>query len=165
MTNPYPLQDGETDPKTCIELWGTQDDADAAYVALKRAADQLKIAVDTSKLQALYNQNKDKGQSKYTSDSWKVFDKALKEASDVLANQDASQEDVDNAYQTLSNAVKQLKLKTSQPIIDTGDKNSNQNSGQSSDKVNTNDAMMFAPYAILAVCAAGAYVTIKRKRV
>lgn len=165
VTNPYPLQDGETDPKTCIELWGTQDDADAAYVALKRATDQLKIAIDTSKLQALYNQNKDKGQSKYTSDSWKVFDKALKEASDVLANQDASQEDVDNAYQTLSNAVKQLKLKTSQPIIDTGDKNSNQNSGQSSDKVNTNDAMMFAPYAILAVCAAGAYVTIKRKRV
>ena len=73
--------------------------------------------VDKSKLQALYDSLKDKANAGYTEESWNAFHAALDEVSKVLANDKATQEQVDAAHDALSKADAGL-AKPEVPAVD-----------------------------------------------
>ena len=83
----------------------TQDEINAATEKLWDAAGSM---VDISELRSLYNENKDIAGDAYTADSYKVYTDALAAAEAVLANDDATDEDVADAISELTNAVNGL---------------------------------------------------------
>ncbi|WP_195986006.1 GLUG motif-containing protein, partial [Clostridium sp. D33t1_170424_F3] len=62
-------------------------------------------SVNKDALQELYNIHKDKEQGGYTQSSWQAFVTALEAAGLVLANNDATQQQVDDAKKALEDAV------------------------------------------------------------
>lgn len=90
-----------------------QEEIDAAKAALQSAMDNLvKISVDKSKLQQLVNDSKkyEDKLDEYTTATAEIFTGALKNAKDILAKDDATQEEVDAAYTALQNAIFGLRL-------------------------------------------------------
>lgn len=65
--------------------------------------------VDKTQLGALI-ETQDLVEENYTSDSWKVYSDALEHAEAIYADEDVSQEDVDNARTGLEEGIAQLKL-------------------------------------------------------
>ena len=90
----------------------TQDEINAATEKLWDAAGSM---VDISELRSLYNENKDIAGDAYTADSYKVYTDALAAAEAVLANDDATDEDVADAISELTNAVNGLVKKPVEP--------------------------------------------------
>ncbi|WP_238157789.1 hypothetical protein [Lacticaseibacillus chiayiensis] len=92
----------------------TSADIDTALKNLKAAYTGLKPSPttkpDKSKLQAAYDKDKavTNTDNKYTADSWKTFQTAVSAAQNVLANNDATQSDVDTALQKLNDAYNGL---------------------------------------------------------
>ena len=64
--------------------------------------------VDTSKLESEVEQSESLDETSYTAESWAAFAEALKDAQAVLANEDATQEQVDAALAALSAAREAL---------------------------------------------------------
>ena len=98
-----------------------QGAVDAAKATLETAIKGMVPAeipdpVDKTELQALYDQNADKAAEDYTIDSFAVFDAAMKAAKSVLDSETATQDEVNQALQTLRDAVAQLKEADSEDI-------------------------------------------------
>ncbi len=90
-----------------------QADFDEAYQQLSDAYTALQIiTVDKTELQALVNSAISIDSSQYTSDSYATLKEALSDAQEVLDNEDATQEDVDTAYEALNDAINQLEETT-----------------------------------------------------
>ena len=88
-----------------------QDEVDEAVEALKEAIANLeKIAVNKDALNSLINSVKDKKEEDYIASTWTVFAEALKNANKVVANDKATQEEVDEAYNSLLRAYLKLRL-------------------------------------------------------
>ena len=87
----------------------TQEQVDAAHDALSKADAGLAKpevpAVDKSKLQAKHDEVKGLNADSYTADSWKPFADALAEAEKVLANDKATQDEVNAALNGLAKAA------------------------------------------------------------
>ncbi|WP_370835864.1 fibronectin type III domain-containing protein [Faecalibacillus intestinalis] len=160
--------------------YSIQKDVDEAVKKLKDAQAQLEIKVNKDELDKLYTDKKDFKEESYTADSWKVFKDALLKAQEVLNNENATQEEVNQAYGALKEATDALKTKTTTPSEEEtkGDKLGNTNGqgdnqkGQTTQernainrnksKVKTGDDMKVVPYALLMMAAAGGYVTVCR---
>ena len=67
--------------------------------------------VDKSNLRNLYNSNSNKEESKYTPETFSVFSAALQNANTILNKENATQNEVDTAYESLNNAITGLVLK------------------------------------------------------
>ena len=97
----------------------SQDEVDAALAALTEAVNGLEekpdVTVSKDALQNLYDQYKDTQQGSYTDESYAAFTDALENAAAVLADENATQTDVDNALNALSSAVESLTEKTENP--------------------------------------------------
>ena len=161
--------------------YSIQKDVDEAVKKLKDAQAQLEIKVNKDELDKLYTDKKDFKEESYTADSWKVFKDALLKAQEVLNNENATQEEVNQAYGALKEATDALKTKTTTPSEEEtkGDKLGNTNGqgdnqkGQTTQernainrnksKVKTGDNMKVVPYALLMMAAAGGYVTVCRR--
>ena len=161
--------------------YSIQKDVDEAVKKLKDAQAQLEIKVNKDELDKLYTDKKDFKEESYTADSWKVFKDALLKAQEVLNNENATQEEVNQAYGALKEATDALKTKTTTPSEEEtkGDKLGNTNGqgdnqkGQTTQernainrnksKVKTGDDMKVVPYALLMMAAAGGYVTVCRR--
>ena len=95
-----------------------QADVDAALTALNSAYEALEEKpepepdVDKDKLQEAVNIYGAIEQGDYTDESWGTFRDALQAAKDILADEDAVQEDVDNALEALNSAYEALEEKT-----------------------------------------------------
>ena len=89
-----------------------QTEIDAAATKLQ---DAVKGLVDISELRSLYNENKDIAGDAYTADSYKVYTDTLAATEAVLANDDATEEDVADAISELTNAVNGLVKKPVEP--------------------------------------------------
>ena len=105
----------------------------------------------------------------------------MSKAQEVLNNENATQEEVNQAYGALKEATDALKTKTTTPSEEEtkGDKLENTNGqgdnqkGQTTQerntinrnksKVKTGDNMKVVPYALLMMAAAGGYVTVCRR--
>ena len=87
-----------------------QKEVDEATNKLQEALDNLVTAVDKSLLQAFVEYVSGLNSSKYTEATWKTFETELTEANAVLKDANATQEQVDNAYNQLVKAYLDLRL-------------------------------------------------------
>ena len=87
-----------------------QKEVDEATNKLQEALDNLVTAVDKSLLQAFVEYVSGLDSSKYTEATWKTFETELTEANAVLKDANATQEQVDNAYNQLVKAYLDLRL-------------------------------------------------------
>lgn len=158
--------------------YATQKDVDQAVEKLQKAQDALVVKVSKDELNKLYTDKKDLKETDYTADSWKTFKDALKNAQDVLQNEDATQDEVDQALASLQNAVNSLKTvsgnndqpnqkpndqgQSTKPSTGKGHTNKTSSTKKHS-KVKTGDDMIVVPYALLAMAAAGGYIALQRK--
>ncbi|WP_346698537.1 LPXTG cell wall anchor domain-containing protein, partial [Thomasclavelia spiroformis] len=87
-----------------------QKEVDEATNKLQEALENLVTAVDKSLLQAFVEYVSGLNSSKYTEATWKTFETELTEANAVLKDANATQEQVDNAYNQLVKAYLDLRL-------------------------------------------------------
>lgn len=95
----------------------TQQEVDIAAGELKAALDALEKRiepvdpdkVDKTNLQNLYDTSLEKAENDYTTATWKVLVEAQKKAVEVLANENATKEEVSEAYNALAEAINGLK--------------------------------------------------------
>ena len=89
----------------------TQEQVDKAYDDLDKAIKGLidaPIAADKTELLKIMETTKELVEKDYTPESWKVLKDALDEANKVVADDNATQEQVDKAYEDLDKAIKGL---------------------------------------------------------
>ena len=163
----------------------TQQQVDNATAALQTAINGLKKTtpqVDKTKLQGLVDAVKGLAQGDYTAETWTAFQSALKSAQDVLANTDASQQQVNDAYAALKAAYDGLakpadnnggttdndQNNNGQPsgtVVVNGNKNNGKTNGKDANKLSATGAAV-GTIAVLAVIAAavGAGAVIVRRR-
>ena len=92
----------------------TQEVVDQACESLRTAMTGLTAKADKTQLQALIDEAGNKNKDEYTEESWASFETALNEAKSVFANENASQDVVDKACESLSKAIEELKFNKSQ---------------------------------------------------
>ena len=121
----------------------SQDEVDAALAALTEAVNGLEekpdVEVSKDALQNLYDQYKDTEQGSYTDESYAAFTEALENAAAVLADENATQADVDNAFNALNSAAEALTEKTENPDPENpsgGDNGQSGDNGQAGDNGN-----------------------------
>lgn len=156
----------------------TEEELQAAYDALADALSGLEVSeepgteepgttpddkpgqTDTvrDKLQALYDANKDIQQGRYTNSSYAAFTDALKAAASVLADDDATDEELTKAYEDLSSAINGLTVRAAT----TSEKNE-ANAAQTGDD---SPVMLFVVITIaaFAVICGVIVVSIKRRK-
>ena len=124
--------------------------------------------VDKSGLTALYNQYKDTKADGYTAESWAAFNEALMKAQSVLANPNATQDEVNAAKAALETAYNGLVKDTTSEPQPQPNPTPNGNGGSNGNAaVVTGDSVNIAGYLMALVAAGGiAVVTFfRRKRV
>lgn len=87
----------------------TQQDIDSQVSELNHAMDQLVKRGDKTELQALLEKTKQVDRQIYTVESLQALDEAIGESEAVLNNKDATQEDVNQAYNNLKSTFDSLK--------------------------------------------------------
>ena len=88
----------------------TQIEVDAAYEALIRAYLNLRLIPNKDLLQGLINKANSLNAASYSAESWNVLQETLNNVQAVLNNSEASQEQVDNAKDTLTKAMAGLEV-------------------------------------------------------
>lgn len=92
----------------------------------EKILEKLSDGVDKSKLEKYYDECIGYyKEANYTTDSWRVYETALKEAKNILDREDATQEDVDAAIDKLSDAADKLVKKSvdsKEPSFEENDK-------------------------------------------
>lgn len=120
--------------------YATQKDVNEALEKLQKAEAKLVAKINKDALNKLYTDKKDLKETDYTTDSWKAFSNALADAKTVLANEDATQEEVDQAFATLQNVVAGLKVITNDNQGDNSNKGENDNpNGDNGNQGNNNN--------------------------
>ena len=161
----------------------SQEEVDAALAALTEAVNGLEekpdVEVSKDALQNLYDQYKDTEQGSYTDESYAAFTEALENAAAVLADENASQTDVDDAFNTLNSAAEALTEKTEDPGTDkpgtdrpSTDKPSSgkpeaEGGKDTASAVQTGDTtnlLVPAIVAVIALAAVAAVIIIRKKR-
>ena len=92
----------------------TQETVDQACESLRTAMTGLTTKADKTQLQTLIEEAGNKNKDEYTEESWTSFETALNEAKSVFANENASQDAVDQARESLSKSIEELKFNKSQ---------------------------------------------------
>ena len=87
------------------------DDLDRAINALVKAP----IVADKTELLKAIEAAKDLVEKDYTSESWKTLQDALDAANKVVANKDATQEEIDAAVDAINDAIDKLEAKPAEP--------------------------------------------------
>ena len=148
----------------------TQAEVDKAYNDLLLSYLGLRLKPDKSKLEDLINKVKEIDLSKYTKESSNNLNIALDKASKVLANNDSTQEDIDNAISELEIAKSNLVANSNE----SNNSNNNTNKPNSNgDKGNSNltnslpktgEVVSSTIIIILAVVVVGAGVVMMKKK-
>lgn len=88
----------------------TQTEVDNSFSQLQAGINQLVVieTVDKTNLLNLIEDVKEYQENDYTSESWSVFYDSFISATDVLANENATQEEIDRAYKNLSQSISSL---------------------------------------------------------
>ncbi|MEG2737420.1 sialidase domain-containing protein [Clostridium sp.] len=95
-----------------------QKEVNDSFNKLMKAYLDLRLSPDKSKLEELINEVKDIDLSKYTKESVDLLNVEIDNAKEVLNDEEATQEEVDNSIKSLERTVKNLKEKTDKPIED-----------------------------------------------
>lgn len=88
----------------------TKAEIDSSFAQLQAAINQLIVieTVDKTNLLNIVEDVKDYQENDYTSESWTMFYDSFVSATDVLANESATQEEVDSAFNNLSQSISSL---------------------------------------------------------
>lgn len=89
----------------------TFEQRDEATTALKTAKENAKFKADTTELEANYDKANALNGNVYTEETWAPLQEALDKAKEVLANEEASQSEVDSANEALATALANLEKK------------------------------------------------------
>lgn len=89
----------------------TFEQRDEATTALKTAKENAKFKADTTELEANYDKANALNGNVYTEETWAPLQEALAKAKEVLANEEASQSEVDSANEALATALANLEKK------------------------------------------------------
>lgn len=126
---------------------------------------------DTKDLEDLVG-SLDKDKKDYTEDSWKKYEDALKKAKDVLGNDEPTQEEVDQAYKDLKEAIDGLE-KAQSPVIkpdepakkdDTKKEDTKPNESKPSKKPQTGDmTSLVSVISSIFVSLSGVYLVMRKK--
>ncbi|OQO55618.1 hypothetical protein BHG15_13205 [Enterococcus hirae] len=96
----------------------TQEQVDQAVTELQQSIQKLEIkTVDKNALQKLIDQVNKLEADSYTTDSWSQLDANLQNATQIMENLQATQEEVDKAVTELQQAINQLKKKEEVPVV------------------------------------------------
>ena len=119
---------------------------------------------DKSGLQELVDKYSELKEKDYTADSWKGYQEAMDTAKKVLADENATQEEVDAASTALKNAVDKLVKVDEQKKPEQKPSDSNKDKNQEK-PVKTGDTMTVLPVAVLmAACVAVVAVFVRKRR-
>lgn len=119
---------------------------------------------DKSDLQELVDKYSELKEKDYTADSRKGYQEAMDTAKKVLADEDATQEEVDAASTVLKNAVDKLVKVDEQKKPEQKPSDSNKDKNQEK-PVKTGDTMTVLPVAVLmAACVAVVAVFVRKRR-
>lgn len=88
----------------------TQEEVNAAYEELLKMTHYLEFTGNSTSLKLLVDEAKGLNEKLYTEKSWKVLTDALVKAEEVLANENALQEEIETATEHLQEAMKSLVL-------------------------------------------------------
>ena len=152
-----------------------EDDVDTAWRNLMDAMAELRLRPDKDLLEDLINQAEGLNEADYEAESFAAVSSALEEAKDVFANENATQEEVDESSAALKSALAKLTPVSAEEDDSqnqaggSSDKNNNSSSAgntsaSNSSAVKTGDTANVLPFAAAAVLAAGAVVILKRKK-
>ena len=152
-----------------------EDDVDTAWRNLMDAMAELRLRPDKDLLEDLINQAEGLNEADYEAESFAAVSSALEEAKDVFANENATQEEVDESSAALKSALAKLTPVSTEEDDSqnqaggSSDKNTNSSSAgntsaSNSSAVKTGDTANVLPFAAAAVLAAGAVVILKRKK-
>ncbi len=145
------LEDAKAEAEDVLkDPTATQEEVDAAVEALKEAVEALEEyvePVDKSELEKAIEKAKSKNKKDYTKKSFDAMLAALKVAEKVMADENATQEEVDAAADALNKAIKAL-------VPSTG---KNPGTGDDSNPV------LVAAIAALALIGIGALVVMNKK--
>ncbi|MEN8077752.1 discoidin domain-containing protein [Clostridioides difficile] len=154
----------------------TQAEVDKAYNDLLVSYLGLRLKPDKSKLEDLINKVKKIDLSKYTKESVNKLNLALATASEVLANDEATQKEIDKAVSELEIAKANLVANSNESNNSNGSNNSNNNTNKpnsNGDKGNSNltnslpktgAVVSSTIIIILAIVAVGAGVVMMKKK-
>lgn len=99
----HALKAGET-TFTVTPAVNAENGVSATFKVIVTAKEPEPVSADKSKLQAAMDEAGKLDEKDYTADSWKVFTGQLESAKKVLADENATQDDVDSALKTLKDA-------------------------------------------------------------
>ena len=99
----HALKAGET-TFTVTPAVNAQDGVSTTFKVIVTAKEPEPVSVDKSKLQSAVDEAGKLDEKEYTADSWKAFAEQLESAKKVLADENATQADVDSAFKTLKSA-------------------------------------------------------------
>ena len=127
----------------------TQEEVDEAAAALEEAIAALEEqVVDKSELEKAIETAKSKVEKDYTKKSWDAMEAALKIAEQVMADEDATQEEVDAAADALNKAIKALAPAT----------------GKNPETGDDSQPVLVAAVAALALIGVVALIVLKKKK-
>ena len=127
----------------------SQKEIDTAYSNLQLAIEKLiLIKVDKTALKALIDKASGLEATKYTEATWTLFNDALKAATDVYNDENATQIEVDNAKAELEKAMANLKT------VNNGDKTVS---------VKTGDESLVGMFAVITLLSIVGYTLLRRK--
>ncbi len=89
----------------------TFEQRDEATTALTTAKENAKFKADTTELEANYDKANALNGNVYTEETWAPLQEALDKAKEVLANEEATQDEVDSANEALATALANLEKK------------------------------------------------------
>lgn len=99
----HALKAGET-TFTVTPAVNAENGVSATFKVIVTAKEPEPVSADKSKLQSAVDEAGKLDEKDYTADSWKVFTGQLESAKKVLADENATQDDVDSALKTLKDA-------------------------------------------------------------
>ena len=141
--------------KVYADAAASQDDVKVQVKNIQKAIQSLEAVSQTSAkaiLQNLVEKAEKKKESAYTAASWKTFEKALKDAKNILQKKDATKVEIQQAYETLVTALQQLKAieQHKKEPVNTTDKTDTPKTGDTS-QAQTAGIMVILSGAVLAV--------------
>ena len=101
-----------------LNTYPEQNQITAMESLLQDKINDLQLLADKTQLKALYDEVKEYDESKYTTDSWEVFSKALNDAKAILDKEAATQDEVEKSLLELQDAIKGLKEKSEDVVPD-----------------------------------------------
>ena len=138
-----------------------QEEVNTTYQELVTAFLNLRLIPDKSLLEDLINKAEGLNLASYSKATVQVVNDALANAKNVLANENATQKDVDNAKATLEKAINSLEANVNTPADNTV--STPVNNGDTTVSVKTGDESSVGVFVTISLLTVAGYIVLTRK--